>query len=46
MTAPDDTASVPDLYLERYRLGELPEDEPPTRSGALDGLLVGLPGSR
>ena len=29
MTRPDDDAQarVPDLYLERYRLGELPEDE-------------------
>ncbi len=29
MTRPDDAARtrVPDLYLERYRLGELPEDE-------------------
>jgi hypothetical protein len=27
MTRPDDVAPVPDLYLERYRLGELPEDE-------------------
>jgi hypothetical protein len=50
MTRPDDTARirVPDLYLERYRLGELPEDErgrierllelDPELRGRLDGL--------
>jgi hypothetical protein len=27
MTRPDETETVPDLYLERYRLGELPEDD-------------------
>jgi hypothetical protein len=27
MTRPDETVPVPDLYLERYLLGELPEDD-------------------
>jgi hypothetical protein len=27
MTRPDETEPVPDLYLERYLLGELPEDD-------------------
>ena len=27
MTRPDDTAPVPDLYLERYLLEELPSEE-------------------
>ena len=35
MTRPDDAATVPDLYLERYRLGELPEDE----RGRIERLL-------
>ena len=35
MTRPDDDAPVPDLYLERYRLGELPEDE----RGRIERLL-------
>lgn len=37
MTRPDDAARtpVPDLYLERYRIGELPEDE----RGRIERLL-------
>jgi hypothetical protein len=38
MTRPDDArpTRVPDLYLERYRLGELPEDE----QGRIERLLA------
>ena len=36
MTRTDHTASVPDLYLERYRLGELPEEE----RGRIERLLA------
>ena len=36
MTRPDDAATVPDLYLERYVLGELPEDE----RGRIERLLA------
>ena len=36
MTRPDDAATVPDLYLERYALGELPEDE----RGQIERLLA------
>jgi hypothetical protein len=36
MTRPDDAAPVPDLYLERYVLGELPEDE----RRRIEGLLI------
>ena len=36
MTRTDQTVSVPDLYLERYRLGELPEEE----RGRIERLLA------
>jgi hypothetical protein len=36
MTRPDDAATVPALYLERYVLGELPEDE----RGRIERLLA------
>ena len=35
MTRSDETVPVPDLYLERYRLGELPKDE----RGRIEQLL-------
>jgi len=35
MTRPDDTAPVPDLYLERYLIGELPNEE----RGRIERLL-------
>ncbi len=41
MTRPND-ATVPDLSLERYRLGELPEDE----AGRIERLLALDPGLR
>jgi len=42
MTRPDDGAPVTDLHLERYRLGELPEDE----RARVEGRLAVEPGLR